>query len=363
MGEFCQEVYFSCFAPAAMSFDDAVAKLKAAYMRQLEQLHLEENAIILQRFFCSDVHTQAPLLQVSWPLGVAGQRLYIGQIPLDSAYVSLQVYAIRNASIQQMDNGDLLVRHGGYVSFWTMRYPDLPGNAEIQSDAVIDSLNCSLHAQDLDLKQNVIRTWYYVRDIDNNYSGMIRSRVRHYEAAGLRPDTHFIASTGIEASAPNPHDLVSLHSHAISGLEQKQITYLKALDFLSPTHAYGVNFERATRIEYGDRLHCHISGTASIDAKGEVVHTGDVVRQCIRAIRNIEALLNEGGMEMRHLRAATVYLRDGHDYHRLRPILSEALPADCACVVTHAPVCRPDWLVEIEGEAIAPTSTPYPTFV
>lgn len=215
----------------------------------------------------------------------------------------------------------------------------------------------------MSLERHVHRTWYYVRDIDNNYAGMVHSRVRAYEAAGLMPTTHFISSTGIEAQAPNPHALVTLRSQAISGLKSEQVSYLKALDFLSPTHAYGVNFERATRITYGDRQHCHISGTASIDSEGRVLHNGDVVRQCERAVRNIEALLHEGSMELRHMASAIVYLRDGHDYGRIAPVLHAAFPPECALIVTRAAVCRPDWLIEIEGEAVAQCDAPYPNFV
>ena len=156
--------------------------------------------------------------------------------------------------------------------------------------------------------------------------------------------------------------LTWLHSHAEKGLQPDQVTWLKAEDHLSPTHVYGVNFERATRVVYGDRAHCRISGTASIDREGHVLHKGDVLRQFERAVENVEALLHEGGMELRHLQAATIYLRDAHDYPRLAPLVRKLLPANCAVNVTRGPVCRPDWLVEIEAEAVAPWNSPFPSF-
>ena len=53
------------------------------------------------------------------------------------------------------------------------------------------------------------------------------------------------------------------------------------------------DFERGTSVEYGDRRHLFISGTASIDHRGEVVHVGDVREQTRRMWENVEKLLEE----------------------------------------------------------------------
>ncbi len=315
------------------------------------------------RFFCSDVYTQAPLLNRLWRQDFPCQRIYIGQTPLDSAYISLQAYCINNVQKYLEEDGSLLVRHGSYQSLWTLDYPPVPENSQAQSEAVIFSLQDKLRRHGLALERDAVRTWYYIRDIDNNYAGMVKSRVTRYEACGLTPDTHFIASTGIEADAPRPDVLVWLHGYAESGLRPEQITWLKAPDHLSPTHVYGVNFERATRVVYGDRAHCHISGTASIDHEGNVLHKGNVIRQFERAVENMDALLREGDMELRHLRSATVYLRDGHDYPRLAFLIKNLLPAQCVVNITRGLVCRPDWLVKIEGEAVAPCHSSFPPFL
>lgn len=358
------ELYFSLHVPKADSPQSALVALRSACLARLAEARLSPDSLVLLRFFCSDVFTQAPLLQQLWPLDAPCQRICIGQPPLDSAFLSLQAYAIDGLAEKRLEqDGSLVVRHGDYLSLWTLDYPAAPADAERQTDAVITSLRDRLRRFDMALGRDVIRTWYYLRDVDNNYAGMIRSRVRQYEEVGLTPRTHFIASTGIEASAPRPDVLAWLHSHAEKGLHPEQVTWLKAEEHLSPTHMYGVNFERATRVVYGDRAHCHISGTASIDRMGQVLHKGNVLRQFERAMENVEALLHEGGMEPRHLRAATVYLRDPHDAPRLAPLARGLLPADCAINITRGPVCRPDWLVEIEAEAVAPWASSFPSFV
>lgn len=357
------EIYLALHAPEAASAREAVGSLRARLGEALRERGLDEGDVVLLRFFCSDVYNQAPVIAALWPGMEDCQRVYIGQRPLDSAYVSLQAYALRGAQKSSSAPRCLEVRHGGYASLWLLGYPEAPGSAGAQTDEVLNGLAARLAARGMTLAGNVLRTWYYLRDIDNTYAGMIASRVRHYEAAGLTPDTHFIASTGIEARSPDPHALVALQAHAVAGLVPGQVRYLRALDHLSPTSLYGVNFERATLVTYGDRQHCHISGTASIDAGGNVLHKGDVARQLGRTLENMEALLAEGGMRMADLAAATVYLRDGADAPRITAPLFEALPAGCAVNINHGAVCRPDWLIEIEAEATCPQSAPLPPFI
>lgn len=357
------EHHISLHAPEATSASEAVTSLRAQLRQALRERGLDEADVVLLRFFCSDVYNQAPVIATLWPAADTCQRVYIGQRPLDSAYISLLAYTLRGAKKTAAGPGCLEVRHGGCTSLWLLAYPRAAGGSEAQTDEILAGLAARLAARGMTIAGNVLRTWYYLRDIDNTYAGMIASRVRHYEAAGLTPRTHFIASTGIEGRSPDPHALVALQAHAVAGLEPGQVRYLRALDHLSPTSLYGVNFERATLVTYGDRKHCHISGTASIDAGGNVLHKGDVARQLERTLENMEALLAEGGMGMADLAAATVYLRDGADAPRIAAPLTRALPAGCAVNINHGAVCRPDWLVEIEAEAICPHTAYLPRFL
>ena len=75
---------------------------------------------------------------------------------------------------------------------------------------------------------------------------------------------------------------------------QNRWSFLSALDHLSATDLYGVTFERATAVTYQDRKHIIISGTASIDSRGEIVAPGDIFKQLDRALENIDALLSSG---------------------------------------------------------------------
>ena len=144
-----------------------------------------------------------------------------------------------------------------------------------------------------------------------------------------------------------------MDAYAASGLLPEQQCYLHGSTHLNPTHEYGVTFERGTAITYGDRRHLLISGTASINNRGEVMHPGDIVAQTERMLENISVLLAEGGASMEDIAQSIVYLRDVADYSVVHQMLEKRLP-HLPRVITLAPVCRPAWLIEMECIAIIP---------
>ena len=101
-----------------------------------------------------------------------------------------------------------------------------------------------------------------------------------------------------------------MDTYAVDGLKSEQIHYLYAPTHLNPTYEYGVSFERGTYVDYGDRRQVFISGTASINNKGEVVYPGDIRKQTERMWENVEALLKEAGCTFDDLGQMIVYLRD-----------------------------------------------------
>jgi enamine deaminase RidA (YjgF/YER057c/UK114 family) len=131
----------------------------------------------------------------------------------------------------------------------------------------------------------------------------------------------------------------------------EQIEYLSALDHLSRTAVYGVTFERGTSVAYRDRKHVILSGTASIDSKGEIVHPGDVAQQLDRTLENMEALLERAGARLGDMCHFIVYVRDPADQAEAERRMRERV-GDAPVVVVVAPVCRPGWLIEVEGMAI-----------
>ena len=113
-----------------------------------------------------------------------------------------------------------------------------------------------------------------------------------------------------------------MDTYAVDGLKSEQIHYLYAPTHLNPTYEYGVSFERGTYVDYGDRRQVFISGTASINNKGEVVYPGDL-KQTERMWENVEALLKEAGCTFDDLGQMIVYLRDVADYTVVKGMYDE----------------------------------------
>lgn len=204
-----------------------------------------------------------------------------------------------------------------------------------------------MEAHGLDMSTHLVRTWIYIADIDVNYAGVVKARNDIFERYGLTADNHYIASTGIGGDSQSRHACVAIDFLTYPEIAEEQKTYLKAPEYLNPTHEYGVAFERATRLTVDNVSHYYVSGTASIDNHGDVLYLGDVERQTYRLLENVEALLAEGEAKMSDIRYFIVYLRDISDYEVVDAVFSSRFPS-VPYIIVHGKVCRPEWLVEAE---------------
>lgn len=227
---------------------------------------------------------------------------------------------------------------------------DEHSDSEKQTERIFFYLQKKLSEFNTTIENSVLRTWIYTPHVDADYPGIVKARKDLFERIKLTKETHYIASTGIQGGTGGRFTRVSMDAYAVIGIPEKNIRYIHAPEYLCPTHDYGVTFERATAVKMGHTDFLFISGTASIDKKGDVVHPGDVERQTVRTLQNISALLDSAGFAKEDLSSFIVYLRDIADYRFTRPIIDhylEHLPA----VYVKAAVCRPGWLIEIEATA------------
>lgn len=336
--------------PRAELFQGQFARIYEAEVRLAAAL--TDTTVVLRRYFLSDATNQAPLMS-----DVQSPRVsVIQQPPLDGSKVAVWLYLVEGMEVSEQ-NGVVACRHNGYSHLWKMGLSTPEGDSAQQTMALLEGYETTLRSYDATLADNCIRTWFYVRDVDTQYAGMVRARKDNFLKEGLTPDTHYISSTGIQGLPADPHAIIQLGTYALTGLETEQQRYVKALTHLNPTIEYGVTFERGTVVEYGDRAHCYISGTASINNRGEVVHVGDIIRQTERMWENVEKLLEEGSFGMEDIAQIVIYLRDAADYATVAQMFAERF-SDVPYVITLAPVCRPEWLIEMECIAIKERSNP-----
>lgn len=224
------------------------------------------------------------------------------------------------------------------------------GDSENQTKIILEKYEKDLDAMGLSIADDCVRTWFYIDDIDNEYAGVVKARRENFEAVGMTKDTHYLASTGIYGGAVDSGTTVQMDALAIKGEFSQH--YLYAPENFIPTHEYGVTFERGVVLEYGDESHTLISGTASINNKGEIVHPGEVKSQTLRMLENVKALLDEANSDWSDVKMIVVYLRNDEDYEDVAPIFSDRFDDKVPFVITHAPVCRPGWLIEMECIAV-----------
>ena len=333
--------------PRCELFEGQVARIQQAEKTLLGMEDVQGASIVFKRYFLSDATNQVPVIQENDACTVS----YIQQPPLDGSKVAVWLYLQKGTEVVPMNNSTV-VRHNGYQHVWTFGLMDsTSATSYMQTWQTLFIYIDILKLFQATLEKNCVRTWFFVRDVDTQYGGLVKSRRECFVEQGLTPETHYIASTGIGGTPSDPKALVQLDSYAMTGFEPEQQRYLYGLSHLNRTIEYGVTFERATLMQYGDRNHVYISGTASINNKGEVMHVGNVQQQTLRMWENVETVLNEGGMSYDDVMQIIVYLRDSADYEMVKRMFEQKFP-QIPTVFTLAPVCRPTWLIEMECMAV-----------
>ena len=339
----------------ALSFAEQLQNLQRTYAAIVEEELPDTATAVFRRYFLSDAANQADWV-TAWECEQTPCALsLLQQAPLNGTKVALWAWLVTNTSVTTEMNGMVLARRGEYTHMWTAGAYNKASNAEYQTRLLLNDYVMQLMAKGCTLAKDCIRTWFFVQNVDVNYAGVVKARKEVFLTQNLTEETHYIASTGIEGRSADPSVLVTMDTYAIQGLLPNQIQFLYAPSHLNPTYEYGVTFERGTAVTYGDRKQIFISGTASIDNRGEIVAPGNIINQVKRMMENVEALLAEAGATWKDVMQSIVYLRDPADSHVVSDFFAEEYPG-LPCLLVHAPVCRPGWLCETECIAVIPVS-------
>ncbi len=388
-GNRSEEIHLLIEPPDDGCFEEQLEEVVTQYHNALESLDLPRHTAVFRRCFLSDAANQLDAVMAS-PLGIAvptseaAAISCIEQRPVCNRKLALLAYHIRDVepaakSVNTIPDAGpyartLVLERPARTLLWSTQMTAQP--RELHGLCSTEETQCSLDqtsrifstyrdhlgSEGATLYENTVRTWVFVQNVDSHYAGIVTARRKFFSKEGLTQETHYIVSTGIEGRTAQPRSLVTLDALAVLDLAEGQMVFVDCLDNLNRTDEYGVTFERAGHLDFGDRSHVYISGTASIDANGQILHEGDVLRQVERTLENVSALLEVANASLDDMASMILYLRDSSDAKRVVSFLDENYPG-LPFVAVQAPVCRPGWLVEIEGLAIIANEDPrWPKF-
>jgi len=103
----------------------------------------------------------------------------------------------------------------------------------------------------------------------------------------------------------------------------------------------------------------YISGMLPVNAKGELVGAGDVIRQSEQVLDNVDAILRASDATFNDVVRVGVYVRDMADRELINTVrrryFGDARPA--STLVEVSALANPDAMVEVEAVALLPRRT------
>ncbi len=229
------------------------------------------------------------------------------------------------------------------------------GPAE-EAGAAIDSAEQLLAREGFSFR-DVARTWFYLRDILDWYGPFNAVRNAAFQRMGLMGPNgsgRIPASTGIEGRNArggwSTLDVLALAPREGHRLEIKRLHNTKQ----NEATEYGSAFARATEVVVGDARYVFVSGTASIDDRGETVHVGDFETQTLFTLEAVQALLQGTGASLSDVQQATAFIKNPCDGRAFERIVERAGLSALPLVTTVADVCRDELLFEIDATAVLP---------
>ncbi|MBK8574797.1 MAG: hypothetical protein IPN90_03635 [Elusimicrobia bacterium] len=202
--------------------------------------------------------------------------------------------------------------------------------------------------------QNIVRTWIYFPRILHWYKRFLKIRARFFREFGLISDNkHYLpASTGIQGGG-RPHEEIFLDLIGFAP-KKKKVGSISTMRSERQDEAvkYGATFSRGMAIEMEEASLLHISGTASINPRGETVYLRDEQGQITETLIDIGALLESRKARLQDLVITTAYCKDRKTYEMFRDVVKYLGFDDIPFIPVFADVCRDNLLFEIDGIAV-----------
>ena len=199
------------------------------------------------------------------------------------------------------------------------------------------------------LGTDIARTWLYMADVARDYEYLKHARKRYFSNQQIDPAVFLPASTGIQGISPEKHHLI-VDFWACSGSKVSKERCTSPLQ-CEPTQ-YDVFFSRVVRVSFPHDDLLLMSGTASIDERGETLHRQDCGRQMLQTLTILEAILEKNDASFENVAQAIIYVKRDQDLSMCLNIAQERGFPVHRSLLYIADVCRKELLCEIEAHAI-----------
>ena len=202
---------------------------------------------------------------------------------------------------------------------------------------------------------HVARTWIYLPHILHWYREFNAARTAAYERFGVFDESWpgvLPGSTGIQGAGVTPAqclmDLVAVEALAGEALAVSRISNPRQ----SEAPSYGSSFSRAVEVSHAGVSCLDVSGTASINERGETMYVSDLEGQIFHTMLNVGALLQLRGAGWEDVCVATAFFKKAEYIPALERVLRTLGVPRFPVVPAVADVCRPELLFELEATAV-----------
>ena len=196
----------------------------------------------------------------------------------------------------------------------------------------------------------VARTWMWLRDIISWYDDFNSVRNEFFterSILGEHSDHPMPASTGIGL---DPNNGCSCSMDMIATLKPADsIQFFQALGKQQSAFDYGSAFSRCSRTVTPAGETVFVSGTASIDSKGDTTNIGDAPEQINATIENVRAVLRDVQYREEDIVQGMAYCKTT-EVEKIFNKVKKQLGWPCVTIICD--VCRDDLLFEIEVTAM-----------
>ena len=285
---------------------------------------------------------------LTWILNLTGAKAKIGDT---------QLWAISGPSVEVLRaDGEVIGTlwsdaQGQYCRIAGVHGDPAAPNVD-QARYVFETMKSTLLANGMDFS-NVVRTWLYLDKILSWYGNFNKTRDAFFRDNGIF-DGLVPASTGIGAGNPRGAALVG-GCFAILPKAENIGAYKVKSPLQCPAMDYGSSFSRAVEVDMGDHRRLLVSGTASIDPEGTVIHREDVRGQIARTMEVVGAILDSRGMEWADVTRAIAYFTEAEDDPAFDEYCESAGLPQMPFVHIENDICLDGLIFEIEIDAVRPS--------